>query len=62
MREPTPHPAPGGLCRPRNHGRHRVWLGEPCRIAARLPVGAYAAALPGARPELILFVQNLPIR
>jgi hypothetical protein len=34
-------------------GRHRAWLGELCRIAARLLVDAHAAALPGARPGLI---------
>jgi len=39
-------------------GRHRAWLGELCRIAARLLVEAYAEAAPGARPELILFVQT----
>jgi hypothetical protein len=39
-------------------GRHRAWLGELCRIAARLLVEAYAEALPGARPGLILFVQT----
>jgi hypothetical protein len=35
-----------------------VWLGELCRIAARLLAGAYAEAAPGARPGLILFVQT----
>ena len=40
-------------------GRHRAWLGELCRIAARLLVDAYAEALPGARPGLILFVQTV---
>ncbi len=39
-------------------GRHRVWLDELCRIAARLFVEAHAEALPGARPGLILFVQT----
>lgn len=39
-------------------GRHRAWLGELCRIAARLLAGAYAEAAPGARPGLILFVQT----
>ena len=39
--------------------RHRAWLGELCRIAARLLVAAYAQAAPGARPGLILFVQTL---
>jgi hypothetical protein len=45
------------LLRP-GFGRHRAWLGELCRIAARLLVEAYAAALPGARPGLVLFVQT----
>jgi hypothetical protein len=39
-------------------GVHRAWLGELCRIAARLLVEAYAEAAPGARPGLILFVQT----
>jgi len=39
-------------------GRHRAWLGELCRIAARLLADAYAEALPGARSGLILFVQT----
>jgi hypothetical protein len=39
-------------------GRHRPWLGELCRIAARLLVDAYAEAAPGARPGLIRFVQT----
>ena len=39
-------------------GRHRAWLGELCRIAARLLSKAYGEALPGARPGLILFVQT----
>ena len=38
--------------------RHRTWLGELCRIAARMLVDAYAEALPSARPGLILFVQT----
>ncbi|MGH9577449.1 MAG: transposase zinc-binding domain-containing protein, partial [Terriglobales bacterium] len=38
--------------------RHRAWLGELCRIAARLLVKAYAAAGPGTRPGMILFVQT----
>ncbi|MCC6610046.1 MAG: transposase [Burkholderiales bacterium] len=39
-------------------GRRRAWLGELCRIAARLLSKAYAEALLGARPGLILFVQT----
>lgn len=39
-------------------GRRRAWLGELCRIAARLPVAAYAEAAPGAGAGLILFVQT----
>ena len=39
-------------------GRRRASLGELCRIAAQLLVDAYVAALPGARPGLILFVQT----
>jgi hypothetical protein len=39
-------------------GRHRAWLGELCRIAARLLLKAYAPAASGARPGLILFVQT----
>jgi len=39
-------------------GRHRAWLGELRRIAARLLVEAYAEAAPAARPGLILFVQT----
>ena len=39
-------------------GRQRAWLGELCRIAARLLTEAYAQAAPGARPGLILFVQT----
>ena len=38
--------------------RRRAWLGELCRIAARLLTDAYTAAAPGARPGLILFVQT----
>ena len=38
--------------------RHREWLGELCRIAARLLVKACAEAAPGTRPALILFVQT----
>jgi hypothetical protein len=38
--------------------RHRAWLGELCRIAARLLTDAYAEATPGARPGLVLFVQS----
>ncbi len=38
-------------------GRHRAWLGELCRIAARMLVDAYAEALPGGRPGLILFLR-----
>ncbi len=38
--------------------RQRAWLGELCRIAARLLAEAYAQAAPGARPGLILFVQT----
>ena len=37
-------------------GRQRAWLGELCRIAARLLFAAYAQAAPGARPGLIPFV------
>ncbi len=39
-------------------GRQRAWLGELCRIAARLLTEAYAEAAPGAHPGLILFVQT----
>ncbi len=39
-------------------GRQRAWLGELCRIATRLLFEAYAEALPGARPGLILLVQT----
>ena len=53
------------LLRP-NFSRHRAWLGELCRIpqglpsvvAARLLTDAYTAAIPGARPGLVLFVQT----
>ena len=38
--------------------RHRAWLGELCRISARLLTNAYAAAAPGAQPGLVLFVQT----
>mgnify|MGYP001588658341 CR=1 FL=1 len=38
--------------------RRRAWLGEPCRIAARLLVDAYAEAAPGTRAGLVLFVQT----
>jgi hypothetical protein len=38
--------------------RRRRWLGELCRIAERLLAHAYAEALPGGRPALILFVQT----
>ena len=38
--------------------RHRTWLGELCRIAARMLLDAYAEALPSARPGLILLVQT----
>ena len=38
--------------------RNRAWLGELCRIAARLLTDAYAEASPGARPGLVLFVQS----
>ena len=38
--------------------RHRVWLGELCRIAARLLDKACRAALPDARPAFIEFVQT----
>ena len=36
----------------------RAWLGELYRIAARLLERAYAEALPGGRPGLVLFVQT----
>ena len=39
-------------------GRQRVWLGELCRIAARLLTEAYAGCAPCAHPGLILFVQT----
>ena len=38
--------------------RRQPWLGELCRIAARLLADAYTAAAPDARPGLILFVQT----
>ena len=38
--------------------RRRAWLGELCRIAARLLADAYAVTLPGGKPGLILFVQT----
>ena len=38
--------------------RHRGWLGELCRFAARLLINAYAASAPGAQPGLVLFVQT----
>ena len=38
--------------------RRRAWLGELCRIAARLLEAACGAALPGARPAFIQFVQT----
>jgi hypothetical protein len=38
--------------------RRREWLGELCRIAERLLSRAYAGALPGGRPALIVFVQT----
>jgi len=44
---------------PDSIGRRGAWLGELRRIAARLLVDAYAEALPGARPGLILVVQTL---
>lgn len=40
-------------------GRRRAWLGELCRIAARLLKKGYAEACPNAKPGLILFVQTL---
>ena len=36
----------------------REWLGELCRIAERLLSRAYAEALPGGKPALIVFVQT----
>ena len=36
--------------------RRRAWLGELCRIAARLLADAYAATLPGGKPGMNLFV------
>lgn len=38
--------------------RRREWLGELCRIAERLLSQAYAAALPGGRPGLVVYVQT----
>ena len=38
--------------------RQRAWLGELCRIAARLLTDAYAEAAPLGRPGLVLFVQT----
>ena len=38
--------------------RHRAWLGELCRIAARLLDEACRAAVPGTRPAFIEFVQT----
>ena len=38
--------------------RRRAWLGELCRIAARLLENATRAVLPGARPAFIEFVQT----
>jgi hypothetical protein len=38
--------------------RRREWLGELCRIAARLLSQSHAEVLPGAKPGLILFVQS----
>ncbi len=35
--------------------RRRAWLGELCRIAARLLEEACRVALPGARPAFNLF-------
>jgi len=46
-----------GSSPPDSIARRRAWLGELCRIAARLLGEAYAEALPGSRPGLILFVQ-----
>lgn len=37
--------------------RRRAWLGDLCRIAARLLEKACRAAVPGARPAFIEFVQ-----
>lgn len=34
--------------------RRRAWLGELCRIAARLLADAYAATLPGGKAGLVL--------
>ena len=38
--------------------RRRAWLGELCRIAARLLEKACRAAVPGTRPAFIEFVQT----
>ena len=38
--------------------RRRAWLGELCRIAARLLEKACCVALPGAKPAFIEFVQT----
>lgn len=38
--------------------RRRRWLEDLCRIAKRLLPRAYAAALPGGRSALIVFVQT----
>jgi hypothetical protein len=38
--------------------RHRVWLGELCRLAARVLEKACRSAAPGARPAFIEFVQT----
>jgi hypothetical protein len=38
--------------------RRRAWLGELCRMAARVLEKAYRAAAPGARPAFIEFVQT----
>ena len=38
--------------------RHRAWLGELCRIAARLLEKACRVAVPGAKPAFIEFVQT----
>ena len=38
--------------------RRRAWLGELCRIAARVLEKACRAAVPGAKPAFIEFVQT----
>jgi hypothetical protein len=38
--------------------RRREWLGELCCIAERLLSRAYAGALPGGRPALIVFART----